>query len=477
MNLNSLFMKRFLFYIAILFLFMVSSCSHDDDITSTVDSSDENESTEISDEIIAINQWIYENLPIYYLWNDQIPEIDYTQENDPEVYFEKLLYVEEDKWSWITSDYAALEDEFNGEPVTMGYDPSFYLYGDGRDVFIVVNFVYPDSPSEEAGLERGDIILSINNMELDTANYYELYSGTAYTVELGESLGGAMGYTGESLNLEASVISNDPAIYHDIFTIDEDKIGYLVYVEFVSGSSDQFLSTLDGIFDEFNTVGITDLIVDLRYNPGGEIDAASYLASEIAPAGIVANQEVLVNMEYNDYWQEYFEYYGTRYADYLSYKFENVATNANLQRVYFLTTEGTASASELLITGLQPYMDVVLIGEPTYGKYTGAWVIPDDNDEWAMVPIVLKYSNINGYTDFVDGVEPDYIIVDSPISAVPFGDISDPAVAQALSLITGDETIIAMTKSAVVSPYTRITIPDEEIAKRNLFVPRLDVEE
>ena len=469
-------MRHSFLYTVILLLFMLSSCNSDDDIISTDDSSEEAESTEIPEETLAVNQWIYENLPVYYLWYDQIPNIDYTQESDPDAYFEKLLYVEEDKWSWITDDYASLEAEFDGDPVTMGYDPSFYIYGDGGDVFIVVNFIYPNSPSEEAGLERGDIILSINNMALDTANYYELYSGTAYTIELGESVGGAMGFTGESLNLEASVISNDPTIYHDIFTIDDNKVGYLVYVEFVSGSSDQFLSTLDGVFEEFNTAEITDLIVDLRYNPGGEIDAASYLASEIAPASVVAGQEVLVNMEYNDYWQEYFSYYSMRYADNLSYKFTNIATNADLQRVYFLTTEGTASASELLITGLQPYMDVVLIGEPTYGKYTGAWVIPDDNDEWAMVPIVLKYSNVDGFTDFVDGVTPDYVIADSPIDAVPFGDISDPAVAQALSLITGDETIVAMTKSAVVSPFTRIMLPDEEITKRNLLVPKFDIE-
>ena len=149
-----------------------------------------------------------------------------------------------------------------------------------------------------------------------------------------------------------------------------------------------------------------------------------------------------------------------------------------MNRVYFLTTSGTASASELLISGLEPYMDVVQIGEWTYGKYTGAWVMPDDNEEWAMVPIVLKYANINGYTEFKDGLEPDYEIEDDLLSAVPFGDTSDPMVAQAIELVTGSVVATTLkTKSAYLSTFKKLKIPAKKELKRNLIVPLLKKEE
>lgn len=470
-------MKKY-FLCCLLFVPLVFfSCNDESEITPDDETTAENTEDDISDETLVINQWIDENMANYYLWNNYLPEIDYTKESNSEDYFYKLLY-EDDKWSWITDDYASLNAEFSGVPVSMGYDPSFYLFGDSVSVFMVVNYVYPDSPADDAGLERGDIILSINNTELDTTNYYDLYSGSKYSVELGSASNSVISYTGESIDMTARVTDANPSIYHDIFEIDGKKIGYLVYVEFVVDDNLTFLSTLDNIFADFNSAGISDLIVDLRYNPGGEIDAAAYLASEIAPASVVSSEEVLVNMQYNDDLQAYLEYYEEDFPDYLSYKFSNEVTNANMNRVYFLTTSGTASASELLISGLEPYMDVVQIGERTYGKYTGAWVMPDDNDEWAMVPIVLKYANVNGYTEFKDGLEPDYEIEDDLLSAVPFGDTSDPMVAQAIELATGSVVATTLkTKSAYLPTFKKLKIPAKKELKRNLIVPLLKKEE
>jgi C-terminal processing protease CtpA/Prc len=82
-----------------------------------------------------------------------------------------------------------------------------------------------------------------------------------------------------------------------------------------------------------------------------------------------------VNLEYNSDYQKTIE---RSYPDELNYKFKNLSDNMNLQKVYFLNNRGTASASELVITGLDPYMDVVQIGDSTYGKFYGAYVLPDD---------------------------------------------------------------------------------------------------
>ena len=115
--------------------------------------------------------------------------------------------------------------------------------------------------------------------------------------------------------------------------------------------------------------------------------------------------------------------------------------NLNLSTIYFLTTGGTASASESLMTGLYPYTDVVQIGITTYGKCYGSVTIDDWTDpkrhNWAMQPIVLKYSNADGFTDFVNGIDPDFLIEDDLLYAEPFGSLDDPMLAMALEKISG----------------------------------------
>jgi carboxyl-terminal processing protease len=452
-------MKRILLYTlsGLLVLTLINSCEKDVS----------GEEEEISEETIAVNEWIYENMSLYYFWNNEMPaDLDYTKESDPEEYFYKLLYDDKDKWSYITDDYASLAAEFNGTPVTMGYYPAFYLVG-SNTVMIVVSYVYPGSPADEAGLKRGAIILSIDNTLLDTTNYYTVYSGTSYTVQLGAISGSTLSYTGESLSMTARVTETDPSIYHTVLDIDGYKIGYLVYVEFISGDDHAFLTELDNIFNEFKTAGISDLIVDLRYNPGGEIDAAAHLASNIAPNEVTVNNEVLVDLRYNTNLQEYLEL--NNYDDYLYYKFETTAANINMGKVYFLTTSGSASASELLISGLQPYMDVVQIGESTYGKYVGSWLLPDDNEEWAIMPVVMKYLNADGYTDFEDGLTPDYEIDDDLLSALQFGDVSDPILAKAIELATGKSA--RSDKSVSVKPVNfKQIVPEEMNIRKNLIM-------
>lgn len=445
-------------------LFLVYSCSDDDD-----DIEVDNDDEEIAQDIIDVNFWINEKMELYYLWEDQMPDIDFEQEEDPEEYFYKLIYEEKDKWSWITDDYASLAAEYDGEPVQMGYSPSFYLMSDNESVFIVVDYVYEGSPADEAGIERGDIILSIDNTELNTSNYYDLYSQDAYSVQLAEINNNIISYTGESIDLVARVVETNPVLYHDVIDLEGHKVGYLVYAEFITGKDDKFLTTLDEVFSEFQTEGISDLVVDLRYNPGGDIDAAVYLASAIAPTETASGEDVLISLQYNDNLQSYFEYNLNEYEDNLYYYFRSDVVNINMKRVYFLTSSGTASSSELVMSGLMPYMDVTLIGEDTYGKCYGAWVMPDDNEEWAIIPIVMKYANADGFTDFTDGILCDYEVSPDYLSSTPFGDLSDAALAKALSLATDQEL---NPESALKSASINVTklIPAKQELKSNLII-------
>lgn len=429
---------------------------------------DEETVVDVTAEDLATNKWIKENMELYYLWNSSLPDIDETKEADPAAYFEKLLY-ENDTLSWITDDYASLLAEFEGTPVTYGVDASPTWTSSARTaICFIVNYVYPGSAAANAGLKRGDIILKINNATITLSNYTQFYSSTSMTVQTAAMSNGSLTLTGKSYALTAVVTTTDPAIYHSVLDINGTKIGYLVYVEYVAGSNDAFLTSMDNIFSEFKTAGVTELVVDLRYNSGGEIDAAAHLASAIAPASVVSAHSTLVKMNYNTDLQAFLES-DSKYSGYLTTDFADNASNLDLNRVYFLTTGRTASASELTMIGLMPYMNVTLIGEPTFGKYTGMWVMPDDNEEWCMVPIVMKYSNANGYTDFGDGLTPDYELDDYPYLGYQFGDTSEPFLAKAISLITGTAT--ASTKSARIPLLERADLSRPGELKNNLFIP------
>ncbi len=254
-----------------------------------------------------VNQWVFDGLHSVYLWNNQIPQnINPRNETDPKQLFEKMIYRAEDRWSWITDDYPALEAELQGIPMSMGYSPAFGLVGQNQ-VAIVVENVYPGSPAAGAGLKRGDIILKIDGSLLDTLNYYSMYSRPSYTAELGVvQPNRTILPSGTSITMSQAIIEANPIAYHEVLTINGNKTGYLVYNEFISGINGKFKTQLGDIFDGFKNEGIQQLIVDLRYNPGGEINAAAFLASCIAPQSVVSSNSVLVRHHYNDEIQNYY---------------------------------------------------------------------------------------------------------------------------------------------------------------------------
>jgi len=441
-------MNRFPYKIVILVSLIVSlfsECKKDD---STLE--------EASATTQKVNNFIKTVMTDVYLWYNYLPTIDTKYETDSKAYFDKLLY-KDDKWSYITDDVTSWENSLNGIEKTYGYSLAFGSFVDANgsatgNYFAIVEYVYPNTPAQLAGFDRGSIITKVNGANITKDNYTELLSGESVTVTKGTlttsgiSNLGTVSMTAEDLNL-------DPVILYKIIEKDGHKIGYLFYAQFI----ESFDTSLKTALDYFKTNQITDLVLDLRYNPGGQIAAAQYLCSTIAPLSAVSSSKTLVTFQWNDKYQAYWT--ANKITDQTTIPFLNtVPVNLGLNKVTILTGSGTASASELTITGLKPYMNVEMVGDTTYGKYTASITLkPEDYynnasdytdfKNWGIQPIVLRYANSEGVTNFVDGFAPDYLVSDELLPAQPLGDLTEPLLKKAVENITGVQ-IVAL-KSAL----------------------------
>ena len=454
------------------------------------DKSSDNPTIDTSAISLEINQFIWSGLNSYYLWVDGVPKLSpaYFQNNkdqwnafltpysDHEKLFNDLLYQygKVDKWSWIVDDYVALQNFFQGITKSMGYDYGLARIGTTDDILGFVQYVVKGSPADQSGIKRGDIFIKVNGEQLTVSNYQTLLvdSGT-YTLSFANIVNHTVVPNGKELYLTATVVQENPIYYDTIFNINNNKIGYLVYNGFMSNYDIQ----LNQVFSGFKAAGINKLILDLRYNGGGSVQTAIYLASMIY--GTYSNK-VFIKSQYNDSLQSYLtQQYG---SSFFSDNFTNVILQTtanpqtpintlNLNDLYVLTTRNTASASELVINGLRPYMPVITIGDTTDGKYVGSMTIYDTdnygnvnpNHKWALQPIVLKMANANGVSDFVDGLAPTVFAEEDIANLLPFGNPNETMLKATLDYING-----VMQQSAVLKSKS---MGFHKIADSKDFIP------
>lgn len=430
-----------------------------------------------------INTFIWEGLREVYLWNKNVPALTNTyynnnkdslnsflnRYNDPEALFYDLLYDygKTDKFSWIVDDYDVLEKEFQGISKSFGYNfmPASF---DSANVFAYVRYVVKGSPAALAGLKRGDYISKINGTQLTVQNYRDLlFSTESQSATLADIVDRTLVPNGRSVNMTAVEITENPIYLDTVYTVNSQKIGYLVYNSFVSNFDIQ----LNNVFQKFKNAGVSKLILDLRYNLGGSLESSTYLASMIY--GTQTNK-VFLKTKFNDLMQTYYDQkYGANYFD---VNFDSEITKGstktpinslNLSEVYIITSNHTASASESLINGLKPYMNVTTVGTRTLGKYVGSITVKDiidtkgtvnPNHKWAMQPIVLKVANSAGASDYVNGLAPQIEISENVRNLSTLGDLNEPLLKTTVSAITGTTSKSA----AIPDGVQRLQIPDME---------------
>lgn len=395
-----------------------------------------------------VNEWIYVNMEYFYYWTDDLPTYHSTS-TDPEDYFNSLLSTE-DRFSWIDPNFNELIKSLSGINKEAGYEYKLYQRSGTNDVIAQVMYIKEGSlvETENKDLKRGDIITHINGDKMTIDNYSSLLGKTSknHTITYTRPTDGAEVAMG-TLSLTVAEYAENPHFMHKVIETGGHKIGYYVYNFFAVGpndNSDTYNDEMDAIFAEFKSAGITDLVVDLRYNSGGAEDATINLASLIGAN--IDNTMLFTKRQFNEQLQADILATPSLGTNYINKKFvtktENVGALLNNDRVYILTSNRTASASELLINGLKPYMDVFLIGNVTVGKNVGSFTLTDEdnpNNKWGMQPIVVKSFNSLDQSDYSEGFQPNILELDNDLNLLPIGDEDELLLSLAIGHITGSE--------------------------------------
>jgi len=435
-----------------------------------------------------LKNFVWKGMNTFYLYKDFKPDLandrfaTQTEYNNylstfgsPEELFSSLIYDNspefKDKFSFLVDDYIELEQLLSGTTTSNGMEFGLRrLFGGSPVVFGYVRYVMPNTDAEAKGIERGFIFNSVNNTPLyynsETDNNIGLLSSDSYTINLAtydnngtpETEDDSIISGTESITLFASPYTENPVFKTEIIDVNESNVGYLMYNGFTG--TDVFDSQLNSVFGDFASAGITDLVLDLRYNPGGSVRTATWLASMIT--GQFTN-EVFIKEQWNNEIQTEIEntnpeYLVNPFVDEMikidnnnSVIFQENINHLNLSKVYILTTESTASASELIINGLKPYIEVVQIGTTTTGKYQASITLYDSpdfrrqganpNHTYALQPLIFKSLNANDVTDYYNGLTPTITLAENYDNLGVLGNVNEPLLAEAIAHIEGSSRI------------------------------------
>ncbi len=453
----------------ILFLIIIASLS-------TVGCFEDNDDTGLSAN--EINDFVWKGMNAFYLYKNNIPNLandrftsnsEYTSYlnsySTPETLFESLIYEREtvDRFSWIVDDYFELENQFNGISNTNGmeFDLFFSPNTSENDIIGVVRLVLKNSNADQQGLKRGAIFYGIDGTILTQNNFRALLTQNDYTLNLGvlndqgtpERSDDTVDTSTESISLSKAQYIENPVYQNNIFNIGGENVGYLVY----NGFNASFETELNSAFAEFKSNNVRHLILDLRYNPGGRVSTGTYLASMITGQ---FTGEVFSKVIYNENLQEANNIYN------FDTKIENGNTinSLNLQKLYVLTTYRSASASEGLINGLNPFIDVIQIGTNTTGKTQASITIYDSadfgrenanpNHTYAMQPLVANAVNKNDESVPGTGLIPSlgFELEEDPFNYGILGDVNETLLAAALADIESSTGKLIAIKSRAKAP-------------------------
>ena len=410
---------------------------------------------------LKVNEFIYEGLRSEYLWENTINwnAIDFKKEKDSHAFFKRLIY-KDDRWTNLTDNAEAWNQGFAGISTTYGFDLRFSYIGQTEELVAIVRYVYPGTPADRAGIRRGDLLLKLNGGPITVKNYADFYDKPTIVVNKGILKDKTLTAEPVGVAMTAVEMYQDPILKDTVINKDGHRVGYLCYSDYTERSTAELIK----VFTRFKTAGVTDVVLDLRYNGGGYVSTARALCSILAPEAAMKKKEHFLFKLWNENYMSYWKSKGRNDELYETFV-DTLGINMNLNRLYILTGKGTASASELTLTGLTPYMDVVQIGDTTHGKFCGGIVLMPKHlwwdksasyyqeiKNWGMYVMIYKFSNKRN-DEFPRGFAPKYVVKEYLLELYPFGDERDPLLGKALELITGKQ--VAKARSRRIQPALR----------------------
>ncbi len=401
-----------------------------------------------------------------YLWNTQIPATFNAKDySDPDKVMEALRqFSMEPGFTQPVDRFSFAMKKVDWDNMSAGFNSVFSSTTADGDFGITVFFkvegdlrvrlTEPNSPAGAAGIKRGWRITKINgNTNITTGNSTfivdNIYDAATVNITFKKPDGSSV-----DISLNRDKYKEKPVYLDTVYNINNKKIGYLVFNSFL-GKVTEITSEFQRVFTNFAGAGVNDIIIDLRYNGGGYVSLQEKLANYLVNA--TSNGSVMMKQVYN----------ANNSASNHTTNFTKEGS-INLTRIYFIVGRASASASELLINNLKPYLDVKLIGGTTYGKPVGFFPIPVG--EWYIFPVSFRTTNKNGEGNYFNGIAPTSNVADGLDK--DWGDITETSLASAIRHITTgtfripaeqpyiEPMNVASGNKTLESPFLKVTIGD-----------------
>jgi C-terminal processing protease CtpA/Prc len=359
------------------------------------------------DENNWIRSWSHET----YLWYNELPDIDPSSIQDAKEYFNQIK-------TSATTNSGEPKDQFhytqNTEEyiqyaqsgVTSGYGFNYILTQSTPPRKAKIIYSQINSPASIKEIRRGAEIISIDgealidgDADIINAGLKPSNPGETHTFVIKD----LTSTTTRTVDLVSIAFTENPIHTNGIIKRANIKIGYIVLNTFATASAERQLVETIYLLKQNQ---IDELIIDLRYNGGGYLDISAALGSMIA--GIDASYQTYTELSFNDkrhVQNKFIPFPSTTYGIAKSYPGGMPLPTLDLSRVYIISSNNTASASESLINGLRGIdFEVILIGSSTRGKPYG-W-LPKDNCGITYSTIQFKSTNAKGFGDYADGFMP-----------------------------------------------------------------------
>jgi C-terminal processing protease CtpA/Prc len=351
----------------------------------------------------------------WYLWNDLLPNKVKVSRYDTAVdLLDDLTAVQPlDTFSYLTSAFADAAFFGAGQYEGFGFSREFLASDDVR-----LTRVFVGSPAEDAGFERGQRIVALDGRSIADIEAAEGLDAALNAATIDFTMREIDGVTEFTVPVTQAIVTIDPVPQAELIpTVAGPPVGYLELAAFILTAD----APLQTAFSDFQAAGVTDLIIDLRYNQGGLVTTSNLLGDLLG--GAVAENLTFTQTLFN----------ADRSAEYdLEEFFDLLANSLNLSRLVVIATARTASASEAIINAMEPHVEVTVVGARTRGKPVGQVGLEFCGAVLRLT--AFQVVNADGFGDYFDGLPADCAVPDD--LTVPIGDAADPNLLAALGYLS-----------------------------------------